>query len=463
MQWTVAQIVDAVRGRLMAGDPALPVGAISTDTRSLRRSDCFLALAGERFDGHDFIPAAVEKGAVVVLVASGRGEGAVRAGSVAVVEVDDTLYALGELARTHRARYSIPVAGITGSNGKTSTKELLAAILEHRHGILKNRGNLNNLIGVPLTLLTMDPTHEAAVIEMGINVPGEMARLVEIAGPTLGLITNIQPAHLEGLGSLDGILKEKGRLWDALDAEGIAVVNLDDQRLRAYSKRLTARTVTCSVRDPEAGVRVVGEIESDEHSTRFRMVLGTETVPVVLSAVGIHYVRNALAAAAAAWALGEPGEAISAGLAEYRPVGQRMQIRHMEDGRVLIDDTYNANPESMLAAVRTALAICRGRPCIAVLGEMRELGADSAALHRELGRRIGAMGLSGLITLGELAAKIGEGAVEAGMKPAACRHAKSHDQAVEWLLERKIDASWILVKGSRGMTMERVVEGMLGR
>lgn len=461
MQWTVAKIADAVCGRLVAGSPDTPVRSISTDTRSLQKSDCFLALAGERFDGHEFIPAAVEKGAGALVVASGRGAAAARAGAVAVVEVPDTLYALGELARSYRAKYSIPVAGVTGSNGKTSTKELLASILGQHNRVLKNQGNLNNLIGVPLTLLTMDSSHQAAVIEMGINAPGEMARLAEIAAPTVGLITNVHPAHLEGLRSLDRILEEKSKLWQALGPDGIAIVNLDDQRLKGHSKSLAVRKVTCSVRDPDAQVRVVGKIESDENSTRFLIILGEEIIPAQLPTVGIHYVRNALVAAAAAWAMGTPGEAITAGFAAYRPVGQRMQIRHLEDGRVLVDDTYNANPESMFAAVRAVLSVCRGNPCVAVLGEMRELGPDSASLHRELGRRIGTLGLKGLITLGELAGEIGEGAVESGMKSETCRHAGSHDQVVSWLQEAKIDGSWILVKGSRGMTMERVVEGML--
>ena len=205
----------------MQGNPERPVGGISTDTRAIRAGDCFVALSGERYDAHDFIPRALAAGAEAVVLCAARADAATALPvGVAAIEVRDTLFALGELARYHRNLHFIPVVGITGSNGKTSTKEMVAAILSVGRKVLKTEGNFNNLIGVSLTLLGLEPRHEAAVVEMGINVPGEMERLVEIAGPTVGLITNVHPAHLEGLGSLNGILAEKGKLWSSLGPGG---------------------------------------------------------------------------------------------------------------------------------------------------------------------------------------------------------------------------------------------------
>ncbi len=462
MQWTVEGLVEATQGSLINGDRELRIGGISTDTRRLRPGDCFLALTGERFDGHCFIPSALERGARAFIVSCGRREDFPATDGVAVIEVSDTLFALGELARYWRRRHSIPIACVTGSNGKTSTKEILASILGQRHNVLKNQGNFNNRIGVPLTLLSLDSLHEAAVVEMGINMPGEMARLCEIAGPTLGIITNVHPAHLEGLRSLDGILAEKSLLWDALPTSGVAVVNLDDPRLAQRSRLLKCRTVTYSLQDASADVGVCGEIGRKAESIAFRMRVGSDhSLSVCLPGSGDHQVLNALAASAAAWAMGEPSEAIARGVSSYHPVGQRMQVRALKDGRMLVDDTYNANPESVLAAVRAAVTAGRGAPVVAVLGEMRELGPDGASLHRELGRKIGSLGLAGLITVGDLGGEILEGAREAGMAREACRQAENHDQAIGWLREGKIKDSWILVKGSRAMAMERIVEGLL--
>jgi UDP-N-acetylmuramoyl-tripeptide--D-alanyl-D-alanine ligase len=464
MHWTVSKLLEAVHGRLIQGDPARTVAHISTDTRQLRPDDCFVALAGENFDGHDFLRDAASKG-VAAIVVSKRPVGldGTNAARPAVIEVPDTLYALGELARSYRARFSIPVIGITGSNGKTSTKEMIASILSQRHKVLKNKGNFNNLIGVPLTLLTMLPEHEVALVEMGINVPGEMARLVEISSPTVGLITNIHPAHLAGLGSLDRIVEEKGKLWRGLGSNDLAVVNLDDDRLSRLSEEIGARAITYSLKDPRAQVKPVGEIQTRNGASAITLAMGEEQVRIDLKVLGMHQVQNAVAAAALAWGMGESPETIERGLSMHTPVSQRMQTRSLGDRGILIDDTYNANPGSMLAAVHAALSASNGSPLIAVLGEMRELGPESESLHRDVGRRIGKLGLGMLVTLGELAEEIGKGAREVGMDASLCIHASSHAEIVEWLAKNRPPDSWILVKGSRGMRMEKVVEGVLSR
>jgi UDP-N-acetylmuramoyl-tripeptide--D-alanyl-D-alanine ligase len=340
---------------------------------------------------------------------------------------------------------------------------MVAAILGQRYEVLKNKGNFNNLIGVPLTILSIEPQHQAAIVEMGINVPGEMARLVEIAGPTVGLITNVQPAHLEGLHSLDEILQEKGKLWLSLGPEDLAVVNLDDERLAGFSKEVRARTVTYSLKKAGGDVRLSGEVVTDGGASAFAMNLGDQSISVRLPVLGLHHVGNALAAAAVGWGMGLPAELIAAGLMHYQPIKMRMQMHRLADGRILIDDAYNANPGSMLAAVRTVTLESRGKPVVAVLGDMRELGPESAALHREVGRQIASLGVSQLITLGQMTLELADEARQVGLPASAHRHAESHGEIVTWLKNHELKDAWILVKGSRGMTMERVVEGILSQ
>jgi UDP-N-acetylmuramoyl-tripeptide--D-alanyl-D-alanine ligase len=460
--WTIAKLVEATRGTLLQGDPNQRMGMVSTDTRQLRPADCFVALVGEHSDGHAFIPDALTKGANALVVSSKRPDRSLPApAGVAVIEVSDTLFALGEIACYFRLQHPIPVVGITGSNGKTSTKETVSVILGQNYEVLKNKGNYNNLIGVPLTLLSLQPQHQVAVVEMGINVPGEMARLVEISKPTVGLITNVQPAHLEGLHSLDEIVREKGKLWLSLHPDELAVVNLDDRRLAEFSKNTSARMVTYSLHAAEAHVRLAGEVTTQDGVSAFDVALGDQVISVRLPVLGLHHVGNTLAAVAVGWGMGLTADLIAAGLARYEPVRMRMQMHRLADGRVLIDDTYNANPGSLLAAVRTVALESRGKPVVAVLGDMRELGPESAVLHREVGRRIAALGVAQLITLGEMTQELAGGAREAGIKASACRHADSHHQIVEWLKNEIVKDAWILVKGSRSMAMDRVVEGIL--
>ncbi len=460
--WTVAKLTRATGGVLLQGDPNQSIANISTDTRQLQPTDCFVALPGEHSDGHAFIPDALAKGTRALVVSAERGDHPVAApADVAIIEVPDTLYALGEIARYFRLQHPIPVVGITGSNGKTSTKEMVTAVLGQHFEVLKNKGNFNNLIGVPLTLLALQPQHQAAVVEMGINVPGEMGRLLEISRPTVGLITNVQLAHLEGLHSLDEILHEKGRLWLNLQPEELAVVNLDDERLAKLSKQINARTVTYSVNTPGAHVRLGGEVMTRDGVSAFDIALGSDCIAVRLPVLGLHHVGNALAAAAVGWGMGLPSKLIAAGLAAYQPVKMRMQMHHLADGRVLIDDSYNANPGSLLAAVRTVTLESRGKPVVAVLGDMRELGPGSASLHREVGHQIAALGVAQLITLGQMTLELTRGAREAGLAASACRHAESHEQIVNWLRNEVIKDAWVLVKGSRSMAMDRIVEGIL--
>lgn len=419
---------------------------------------CFIALSGENHNGHAFVADAIGKGASAVIVSEWRN-GTDPMGC-AVIQVRDTLYSLGEIARYHRNRFDIPVIAVSGSNGKTSTKEMIAAIFERSRKVLKNRGNYNNLIGLPLTLLELTLEHRMAVVEMGINVPGEMERLARIGSPDAGVITNVHPAHLQGLGSLDGIVEEKGLLWKRLRPGGLAVVNLDDPRLSRYAERVNARKVTYSSGNAAADVHAAGPVVVSEGMTRFSIALGGTELPVCLPIMGSHHARNALAAAATAYGMGASAEEIAAGLAEYEPANQRMQCIRLRNGCVLVDDTYNANPGSLLAAVEAVRSACTGRPFVAVLGEMRELGPESPALHFDAGKSIGAAKPGRLVTLGEMGLEMERGARAAGMDASACYHAHSHEDALSYLRRNLPEHAWILVKGSRAMAMEQIVEGM---
>ena len=474
---TLENILEACKGKLLSPCPVPPgklsLRAVSTDTRALRPGDCFVALEGERFDGHDFIARAVEEGASAIVAREGRAPAPFSEG-VCFVEVADTLRALGEVARYHRRRHRIPLVGITGSNGKTSTKEMLASILGLDRQVLKNRGNFNNLVGVPLTLLELEDRHGAAVVEMGINMPGEMERLVEIAEPSVGLVTNIHPAHLERLGSPRGVLREKGRLWTFLEkrwTEGrfegeapLAVVNGDDPLLTEFAGSLSLPRIVYSVSDAAARARLAGGPSCVEGRTVFQMDLDGARVEVNWALAGMHHVRNGLAAAAAALGMGESPETVARGLSVCRPVSQRMEVHRLENGSRLVDDTYNANPASVEAAVT---ALCEndgsrgGRT--AVLADMKELGDQAVALHRRVGRTVRRLGVDRLITLGELGREIGLGALEAGMETGDWLHADSHEDIVEALDREWAPGSRVLVKGSRTMAMERVVRGLLAK
>ncbi|MGC9965587.1 MAG: UDP-N-acetylmuramoyl-tripeptide--D-alanyl-D-alanine ligase [Syntrophobacteraceae bacterium] len=457
---TVAALAEAAGGEVLRGDPDARLGAISTDTRKIAPGDIFIALRGENHDGHGFVADAVRKGAGAVIVSERIAMPP--DSSAAVIKVGDTLFALGEIARRHRMRFDIPVIAVSGSNGKSSTKEMIAAIFNRTRKVLKNKGNFNNLIGLPLTLLELNEEHSAAVVEMGINAPGEMERLAQIGSPTIAVITNIHPAHLEGLESIDRIMEEKGKLWKSLRPNGIAVVNLDDTRLSHFAERIDARKITCSLTNAAADVSVCSQIVISEGCTSFRISARGSEISVSLPVMGIHHAQNALAATAAALGTGSSAEEIEAGLNTYEALSQRMSCLKLPGGGFLVDDTYNANPCSMIAAVEAVRSASSGRPFVAVLGEMLELGQDGPALHFDVGKRVGAARPSGLITLGPLGNEILKGAQAAGVDESVCFHAGNHAEAVDFLRRVMPEGAWVLVKGSRGMTMERVVEAMVG-
>jgi UDP-N-acetylmuramoyl-tripeptide--D-alanyl-D-alanine ligase len=434
----------ALGGRASGGD-ALFTG-VSTDSRSLREGDLFVALRGERFDGHGFLKAAAAAKAAAAMVDSGyRGEYPLPA-----LVVNDTKRSLGDLARYWRARFAPALVGIAGSNGKTTVKEMLAAVFRkhaNESAVLATRGNLNNDIGLPLTLLGLHHLHRWCAIELGMNHKGEIAYLAGIAQPTVALVNNAQREHLEFMNSVEEVAAENASLYEALAADGVAVINADDAQAAFFRSRAgKRRTVEFGL---EHGAAVTARFQLERLSSAIRLRTPAGEADATLAIPGLHNVRNALAAAACAHAVGITASTIAAGLTAFRPYAGRLQVKQAMGGATVIDDSYNANPDSVRAAI-DVLASCPA-PTALVLGDMGEVGEHGKQFHREVGEYARAKGVTQLLGMGEAArdavAAFGTGA--------------QHFVAVEELLSQ-IQAKTILVKGSRFMKMERVVAALTG-
>ncbi|MGA2193185.1 MAG: UDP-N-acetylmuramoyl-tripeptide--D-alanyl-D-alanine ligase [Nitrospirota bacterium] len=450
-------ILDATGGKEVSSGP-VRFGNISTDSRTIGPGELFVPLTGPNFDGHGFIDAAFKKGAAGTLVKKGTRlkypEGKT------VIEVGDTLRALQETAHFIRMkRTGIPVIGVTGTNGKTTTKEMLASILSVRGPVLKNDGNLNNEIGVPLTLLRLEKRHLAAVIEMGMSALGEIARLAEIAAPSIGIITNIGPGHLGSLGSMDAVARAKGELVLALPEDGKAILNGDDPYLKNIIEENRHRTLTFGITG-KADI-AAADIKESDSGISFKLIFPGGTEEIALPVIGLHNVYNALAASAAALAAGADAANIKEGLGAWQPVKMRMEITEI-DGARIINDAYNANPASMAAALN-ALASIKGSRKMAVLGDMLELGKAASKSHFDVGRMAGAQDLTLLILTGGHAPLTAQGAMEAGMPEERIFIVESPTAAAAILAERLKPGDHVLIKGSRSMKMERVVDLLRGR
>jgi len=441
-----AEAARATGGRLEG--EAVRFSRVRTDSRTVGSGDLFIALKGERFDGHEYVPRAEQQGAAASVV-SRRVEGAKRA----QVVVGDTRLALGRLAAHWRAKFTLPVVALTGSNGKTTVKEMLASILAAhagaREAVLATSGNLNNDIGMPLTLLELRGAHRYAVIEMGMNHEGEIDYLTRIAHPTVALVNNAQRAHVGILGSVEAIARAKGEIYAGLDAGGVAVVNEDDA-FAAYWKKLNAgrRVVTFGC---AGGASVRGRMEGG----RVQVTTPQATFFVSLKVAGEHNVRNALAACAAAHALGIPATAMQEGLDRFAGVPGRLQRRRAAGGGWVIDDTYNANPESMKAAINV-LAAEKGRR-VFVMGDMGELGEDGPAMHAEVGEFARAAGIDALLAVGPASAHAAE-----AFGPQA-RHFDALEGARDAAKAEAAAGATVLVKGSRFMQMERIADALAAR
>ena len=463
--WTSQGVADATGGAL-TGRPRRMLTGVSTDTRDDLDGRLFVALSGPRFDAHNFLSQAVSKGAKALLVSKAKvAKADLPEGDYDVIRVKDVLTALGDLGRAHRRRWSGPVFALTGSNGKTTTKEMAAAILASSRSVLKTHGNLNNLIGVPMTLLGLEEHHQAAIVEMGMNRLGEIARYTEIAEPSVGVVTNIGPAHIGELGSIQNIAQAKGELYLGLGSNAIQVVNADDPLVLMVAKaaaRSSRRTRTFG-RAPHADVCLVKADEGpDPASTGQRLELRVDgrSVQVDLPLAGAHNADNAAAAVALVTAhpdIDVSVEDIATGLAGVSVVGGRMRTEAV-GSYLIVDDSYNANSASMQAAVETMakLATRQSRRLVAVLGEMRELGTFSPSEHGRVGATVARHGAAVLAAFGPEASPLAEAAAAGGV---TSRHeSEDADALYAWLKAQLQDGDLILVKGSRGIRMEQFIE-----
>jgi UDP-N-acetylmuramoyl-tripeptide--D-alanyl-D-alanine ligase len=440
--------------------PRDPIGHVTVDSREVTPGSVFVALPGERVDGAEFVEEAIQKGAQAAIVSE---EGARKVPRDVLAErpvfvVRNPVEALGDLARAHRERFRhIPLVGITGSTGKTSTKELLATLLSRSKEVLKNPGNRNNLIGLPLALLTLSGEHDVVVLEMATNQPGEIARLASIAAPDVAVLTNIAPAHLKGLGSLEGVAREKGDLYRSLPESGTAVVNATDLRVMREAGRCRAAKIYYGVALNEISGRM---LFMDDEGMRIAVRTPSGEFASSLRLTGEHNLMNALAAVAAAYALGlrptdmeEGFRSVVLGRGRFRPVPLR-------GGGLLLDDTYNANPASVEAALRNLTALRRGRRCIVVLADMLELGEASGASHFRIGHMLGGIKPDFLFTHGTEAAAIAGGAREGGLPPGRITHVGERDALLRAVTAVLREGDVILVKGSRGMRLEEIAEAV---
>lgn len=451
MMFTINEIAAATAGRII-GSVSGEVTAVSTDSRSVAPGQLFVPLRGECFDGHTFIREVAEKGITVVIAEEGWLKGNSIPDSITCIAVKNSLLALGDLAAGWRRRFDIPIIAVTGSNGKTTVKEMLGAILELTGPGLKTSGNLNNMIGLPQMLFQLRPEHRWAVLEMGMSEPGEIDRLASIAIPRVGIVLNALPAHLQSMGTVEAVAAAKGELLHRISDGGLAVVNADDSRVASLSQNASARRISFGIDRGEVRAR---EIESlGLEGQRFLLVTTHGDASVRLKACGRHNVYNALAATAA---LLEKVDlpTIVAGLEAFTPYSGRFKAERL-GGITLIDDSYNANPASTKAALETLNQVAAGGHRIAVLGDMLELGEYAAEAHFAVGTVAG-RSVDRLYLTGELMVKhAAEGALLADMPAEAIICCGSHREIAERLNGGITKGDVILIKGSRGMKMENV-------
>lgn len=463
---TASELVRPVQGKLLLKGRHDPFTGLSTDSRKVKPGDLFWALEGERYDGHDFVGAAVKAGASGIVICEkvlprllDVPESEEKEAALTIITVRDTLKALGDLAHWWRRQYKTPVLSITGSAGKTTTKEMTANIFTQTVNVLKSPGNFNNLIGLPLTLLDLGPGTEIVILELGMNHPGEIARLAEICEPDAGLITNVGKAHLEGVGTIGDVAKAKAELIENMPATAIAILNGDDQLLIETAGPLRDKLMTF-------GLGVDNDVSAEDIEDRgvqgvhFRLRHRGESWPVSLCVPGLHNVMNALGAAAAALAFGVAPDHIRIGLEQFCGIRGRFTVDRLPVGVTIIDDTYNANPASLQAAMEAGKRIIpdTGRFVVA-LGDMLELGAAAPLEHRDAGRLVAESGAACLVVMGRYAPDLIRGALEADFPEKSISRVETHDQMVRAVVRQVGPGDVVLFKASRMMGLDKVVEG----
>ena len=448
---SLSQIAKLAGVSLSSGDGSMMIRKVSTDSRTLKPGELFVALRGENFDGHNFVESAAKAGAAGAIVDS-NWNGQVPE-NFALIRTKDTLQAYQQLAANYRRSLPLKVVAITGSNGKTSTKDFTGSVLGRRFRVTKTEGNFNNHVGLPRTILEATSRDEVAVWEIGMNHPGEVAALSKIAAPDTAIITNIGVAHIEFMGSRVAIADEKGALVVAVKVGGIVILNADDPFTERIAARARAKVVLAGTTD---GTIRASEISQSEDGTEFTILEGAHRCRAQLPVPGLHMVQNALLAVAAGRVFGVLLEECAAGLAAAPLAKARLQIKNI-GGVEFIDDSYNANPDSMKAALRTLAELPAEGKRIAILGEMRELGAESKRGHREVGETAATLKIDQVIAIGNLASEIAHAAKDAGLQKIAI--VGSTSEAADLLGEIAAPGDLVLIKGSRLARTEQVIEG----
>jgi UDP-N-acetylmuramoyl-tripeptide--D-alanyl-D-alanine ligase len=446
----LSQIARFAGGSLSSGDGTVVIGNVSTDSRTIKHGELFVALCGENFDGHNFVEAVAANGAAGAIVDSGW-KGKVPE-NFALIRAKDTLLAYQQLAANYRKSLKLRVVAITGSNGKTSTKDFAAAVLARRFRVTKTRGNFNNHVGLPRTILEATSQDEVAVWEIGMNHPGEVAALAKVAAPDVAIITNIGVAHIEFMGSREKIAEEKGALAEAVNNEGTVILNADDPFTKGIAARARGKVILAGT---TSGAIRASEINQSGSATDFTILEGAHRCRAQLPLPGLHMVQNALLAVAAGRVFGLSLEECAAGLVAAPLTKARLQVKEIQ-GVQFLDDSYNANPDSMKAALRTLVELDVEGQRIAVLGEMRELGGESERGHGEVGETAAALKVDHLIVIGNVAATIAEAAKRAGLENSST--VASTAEAADLLAELATPGDLVLIKGSRAARTEQVIE-----
>ncbi len=462
ISWITAEIQEASKGILLFEDETLTFSGVSIDSRKISINDLFVAIKGNVHDGHDFIEDVLGNGIRGLVINKDRANDLLstkwKQKRPVCIAVDDTTKALGDLASFNRKRSNVSVIAITGSNGKTTTREMTTSIIAGRFNTLSATGSFNNEIGLPLTLLRLGRHHKWAVLELGMNSPGEIGRLADICLPDVGVITNIGPAHLEGLGSIEGIMNAKGELLEKIKPAGTAVLNADDQRVLQLAKK-TSKNVLLFGSSKKAVIRA-SEIREKDFGISFSLNLESESVSIDLDIPGRFMVSNALAAAATGYLLGLSADDIKAGLEGFKPIQGRMNILKTTKGVDIIDDTYNANPDSVEVAIITLRSLRKNKRGFIVLGDMLELGKYAEPMHKKIGLLSAGSDITRLYVTGEFAEKVAEGAKEGNMDYRDIFKGTQKEILTD-LTESLGPDDWVLVKGSRAMGMEKIVKGLI--
>ncbi len=461
------EVEQAVSGVIRKGNEELVFKDVCIDSRRIKKGDLFWAIKGHRFDGHDFVLSALNKGAFGAIVEDRYVDEILKkteGRDKVVISVKDSLKALGDLARYWRDKHKVKVIVVTGSSGKTTTKEMLFSILSQRYNVLKNPGNYNNLIGLPISLLKLDKLHSIAVLEMGMNRAGEIARLTQIANPDIGIITNIGPVHLEGVKDIKGVAQAKAELAKMLPERGVLFVNGDNALLMKEVLRFSKKTIRFG-KDKKNDIILENAHVNENLGVDFSMVWGDKRLALKLNIAGLHNTMNALIASAVSLYMGMSEEEIKKGLLDYKGVKGRFQVISLVDESILIDDTYNANPVSLKAALKSISYIREGRKLFVGLGDMLELGDYSEQAHREAGKMVAELKPDFFIVTGNFSEQMIKGAQDAGMPKEKLVISSSPEQMCYEIEKRLSQDKRILVflKASRAVSLDKVSEYLLNK